>query len=115
MGYWQGIDVAGPALSLVTIDKIPFPRPDEPLWQARREAAGPRRSARSTCPAPRPCWRRARAGSSATRPTAAWSPCSTHGSRPTRATAGTCIAALPPMRRTKDLDDVAEFLGDTDA
>lgn len=41
MGYWQGIDVPGPALSLVTIDRIPFPRPDEPLLQARRERAGP--------------------------------------------------------------------------
>ena len=40
MGYWQGIDVPGPSLSLVTIDRIPFPRPDEPLNQARRERAG---------------------------------------------------------------------------
>ncbi|HET7489470.1 MAG TPA: ATP-dependent DNA helicase [Acidimicrobiales bacterium] len=42
MGYWQGIDVPGPSLSLVAIDRIPFPRPDEPLFQARRERAGPR-------------------------------------------------------------------------
>lgn len=41
MGYWQGIDVPGPSLSLVTIDRIPFPRPDEPLLQARRDRAGP--------------------------------------------------------------------------
>lgn len=40
MGFWQGIDVPGPALSMVTLDRIPFPRPDEPLLQARREAAG---------------------------------------------------------------------------
>ena len=40
MGFWAGIDVPGRALSLVTIDKIPFPRPDEPLMQARRERAG---------------------------------------------------------------------------
>ena len=39
MGFWQGIDVPGPTLSLVTIDRLPFPRPDEPLLQARREAA----------------------------------------------------------------------------
>jgi ATP-dependent DNA helicase DinG len=39
MGFWQGIDVPGPTLSLVTIDKLPFPRPDEPLLQARREQA----------------------------------------------------------------------------
>ena len=40
MGFWQGIDVPGPTLSLVTIDRIPFPRPDEPLLQARRERPG---------------------------------------------------------------------------
>ena len=39
MGFWQGIDVPGETLSLVTIDRLPFPRPDEPLLQARREQA----------------------------------------------------------------------------
>jgi ATP-dependent DNA helicase DinG len=39
MGFWQGIDVPGRTLSLVTIDRLPFPRPDEPLLQARREQA----------------------------------------------------------------------------
>ncbi len=39
MGLWQGVDVAGSALSCVIIDKIPFPRPDDPLWQARSDAA----------------------------------------------------------------------------
>jgi ATP-dependent DNA helicase DinG len=40
MGFWQGIDVPGDACTLVVIDRIPFPRPDEPLLQARREQAG---------------------------------------------------------------------------
>lgn len=39
MGFWQGIDIPGRTLSLVTIDRLPFPRPDEPLLQARRERA----------------------------------------------------------------------------
>ena len=39
MGFWQGIDVPGRSLALVTIDRLPFPRPDEPLLQARRERA----------------------------------------------------------------------------
>jgi len=39
LSFWQGVDVPGPALSLVTIDRLPFPRPDEPLLQARRERA----------------------------------------------------------------------------
>jgi len=42
MGYWEGIDVPGPSLSLVAIDRIPFPRPDDPLMQARREAVAAR-------------------------------------------------------------------------
>ncbi|OFN42880.1 ATP-dependent helicase [Corynebacterium sp. HMSC072G08] len=36
---WQGVDVPGPACSLVLIDRIPFPRPDDPLMQARVDAA----------------------------------------------------------------------------
>lgn len=39
IGFWQGIDVPGAALSLVTIDRLPFPRPDDPLLEARRENA----------------------------------------------------------------------------
>jgi len=42
MGFWQGIDVPGRTLTVVAIDRLPFPRPDEPLWKARRERAGPR-------------------------------------------------------------------------
>lgn len=35
--FWQGVDVQGASLSLVIIDKLPFPRPDDPVIQARRE------------------------------------------------------------------------------
>lgn len=37
MSLWQGVDVSGAACQLVVIDRIPFPRPDEPLLQARTE------------------------------------------------------------------------------
>ena len=40
MGFWQGVDVPGRSLSLVVLDRLPFPRPDEPLMQARRDKAG---------------------------------------------------------------------------
>lgn len=40
MGFWQGVDVPGRSLSLVTIDRLPFPRPDDPLLRARRDAVG---------------------------------------------------------------------------
>nr|WP_240393925.1 ATP-dependent DNA helicase [Corynebacterium lactis] len=36
---WQGVDVPGPSLSCVIIDRIPFPRPDDPLLSARADAA----------------------------------------------------------------------------
>ena len=39
LSLWQGVDVPGPSCSLVIIDRIPFPRPDNPLMQARTEAA----------------------------------------------------------------------------
>ncbi|GAC69139.1 ATP-dependent DNA helicase [Gordonia soli] len=38
LSLWQGVDVPGPSLSLVTIDRIPFPRPDDPLLTARQRA-----------------------------------------------------------------------------
>jgi ATP-dependent DNA helicase DinG len=38
VSLWQGIDVPGDTCELVIIDKIPFPRPDEPLFQARQRA-----------------------------------------------------------------------------
>jgi ATP-dependent DNA helicase DinG len=37
--FWQGVDVPGPSCVLVVIDRLPFARPDDPLEQARREAA----------------------------------------------------------------------------
>jgi ATP-dependent DNA helicase DinG len=40
MGFWQGVDVPGRALSLVVLDKLPFPVPTEPLHAARRDRAG---------------------------------------------------------------------------
>jgi ATP-dependent DNA helicase DinG len=39
--FWQGIDVPGPTLSLVTIDRLPFPSPNEHLIKARSAAANP--------------------------------------------------------------------------
>lgn len=36
---WQGVDVPGPSCRCVIIDKIPFPRPDDPLLAARSDAA----------------------------------------------------------------------------
>lgn len=38
LSLWQGVDVPGPACQLVVIDRLPFPRPDDPLMSARSEA-----------------------------------------------------------------------------
>jgi ATP-dependent DNA helicase DinG len=35
--FWEGVDVRGPALSVVVIDKLPFASPDDPLLKARLE------------------------------------------------------------------------------
>jgi ATP-dependent DNA helicase DinG len=42
LSLWQGVDVPGPSLSLVLIDRIPFPRPDDPLLTARQRAIAAR-------------------------------------------------------------------------
>ena len=42
LSLWQGVDVPGDTCELVIIDKIPFPRPDEPLQQARQRAVAER-------------------------------------------------------------------------
>jgi ATP-dependent DNA helicase DinG len=42
LSLWQGVDVPGTALQLVVIDRIPFPRPDDPLASARQRAVAAR-------------------------------------------------------------------------
>ncbi len=39
LSLWQGLDVPGDTCRLVLIDRIPFPRPDDPLMSARQRAA----------------------------------------------------------------------------
>lgn len=38
LSLWQGVDVPGPSLQLVVVDRIPFPRPDDPVSSARQRA-----------------------------------------------------------------------------
>jgi ATP-dependent DNA helicase DinG len=42
LSLWQGVDVPGASLQLVVIDRIPFPRPDDPLASARQRAVAAR-------------------------------------------------------------------------
>ena len=39
LSLWQGVDVPGADCTCVIIDKLPFPRPDDPVLAARSEAA----------------------------------------------------------------------------
>jgi ATP-dependent DNA helicase DinG len=109
MGFWQGVDVPGAALSLLVIDKIPFSRPDEPLMQARRERAGA--TAFRTVDLPRAASLLAQGAGRLIRSTTDRGVVAVLDSR--LATAGyrwDLIEALPPMRRTKDRDEVERFL-----
>jgi ATP-dependent DNA helicase DinG len=42
ISLWQGVDVPGRSLQLVIIDRIPFPRPDDPLASARQRSVAAR-------------------------------------------------------------------------
>lgn len=39
--FWEGVDVEGPSLSHVIMDKLPFPVPTDPLTEAKQRLAGP--------------------------------------------------------------------------
>ncbi|MDT0457533.1 ATP-dependent DNA helicase [Streptomyces sp. DSM 41527] len=38
LSLWQGVDVPGANCQLVVMDRVPFPRPDDPLMSARQKA-----------------------------------------------------------------------------
>jgi ATP-dependent DNA helicase DinG len=111
MGFWQGVDIPGRALSLVTLDRLPFPRPDDPLLQARRERAGSR--AFSLVDLPRAATLLAQGSGRLIR---------TADDRgvvavldPRLATAsyrGVLLGTLPPMRRSVERAEVEQFLRD---
>ncbi|MEM9038098.1 MAG: ATP-dependent DNA helicase [Actinomycetota bacterium] len=109
MGFWQGVDVPGMTLSLVTIDKIPFPRPDDPLLQARRERAG--RGGFSEIDLPRAAMLLAQGAGRLIRTAADRGAVAVFDRR--LATAGyrwELVNALPPLKRTRDGDEVRQFL-----
>jgi ATP-dependent DNA helicase DinG len=109
MGFWQGIDVPGETLSLVTIDRLPFPRPDEPLLQARRELA--RQAAFATVDLPRAATLLAQGAGRLIRNATDRGVVAVLD--PRLATANyrwDLVRALPPFRRTKEKDEALAFL-----
>ena len=109
MGFWQGVDVPGPALSLVVIDRIPFPRPDEPLLQARRERFGP--VAFREVDLPRATTLLAQGVGRLIRSASDRGVVAVLDPRLARASyRWELVRALPPMTRTRHRDDVVAFL-----
>ncbi|MBV8560558.1 MAG: ATP-dependent helicase, partial [Acidimicrobiia bacterium] len=109
MGFWQGVDIPGAALSLLAIDKLPFSRPDEPLMRARRDRAGA--AAFQTVDLPRAATLLAQGAGRLIRSTADRGVVAVLD--PRLASAGyrwELIHALPPMRRTKERSEVERFL-----
>jgi ATP-dependent DNA helicase DinG len=109
MGFWQGVDVPGPALSVVAIDRLPFPRPDDPLLQARRANLG--RDAFSLIDVPRAATLLAQGTGRLIRSQSDRGVVAVLDSRLGKARyRWDLIRALPPMRRTRLRSDVEAFL-----
>lgn len=113
MGFWQGVDIPGAALRLVTIDRLPFPRPDDPLLEARREQAGP--AAFGTIDLPRTATMLAQGAGRLIRTATDRGVVAVLDQRlGTARYRWDLVNALPPMRRTRHRDEVVEFLRSLD-
>ena len=109
MGMWQGLDVPGRSLSLVTIDRLPFGRPDDPLLEARRRRAGSQ--AFSLVDLPRTATLLAQGVGRLIRSTTDRGVVAVLDDRLAKASyRSVLLNALPPMRRSVDRVEVEEFL-----
>ncbi|MEO7397775.1 MAG: ATP-dependent DNA helicase [Ilumatobacteraceae bacterium] len=108
-GFFQGVDVPGRTLSLVTIDRLPFPRPDDPLLSARRELLGTRAFAEIDLP--RAAILLAQATGRLIRNGTDRGVVAVFDPRLATATyRWDIVKALPPMRRTRKRSEVEAFL-----
>jgi ATP-dependent DNA helicase DinG len=111
MSFWQGIDVPGPSLSLVSIDRLPFPRPDDPLLQARREHVGA--GAFDAIDVPRAATLLAQGAGRLIRTATDRGAVAVLDPRLATARYGPkIVATLPRMRRTKERSEIERFLRD---
>jgi len=109
LGFWQGVDIPGRALSLVTLDRLPFPRPDDPLLQARRDRAGSR--AFSMVDLPRAATLLAQGSGRLIRSADDRGVVAVLDPRlATASYRGVLLATLPPMRRSVERSEVEDFL-----
>ncbi|MEA3019886.1 MAG: ATP-dependent helicase DinG [Actinomycetota bacterium] len=114
MGFWQGFDAPGRTCSLVVIDKLPFARPDDPLAEARRQAATKaKRNAFAAVDLPRAAILLAQGAGRLIRSTSDRGVVAVMDRRLSTASyRWTLVNSLPPMRRTKDPRQVRDFLAD---
>jgi ATP-dependent DNA helicase DinG len=109
MGFWQGVDVPGSALSVVTIDRLPFPRPDDPLLRARRARLG--REAFGLIDVPRAATLLAQGVGRLIRTRTDRGVVAVFDTRLGKASyRWALVGALPPMRRTRYREEVVAFL-----
>ncbi|HEY0518160.1 MAG TPA: ATP-dependent DNA helicase [Ilumatobacteraceae bacterium] len=110
-GFFQGVDIPGRTLSLVTIDRIPFPRPDDPLLSARRELLGA--AAFAEIDLPRAAMLLAQATGRLIRNATDRGVVAVFDPRLGKASyRWQIVSALPPMKRTRERSEVEAFLRD---
>ena len=108
-GFFQGVDVPGQTLSLVVIDKIPFPRPDDPLLSARRDEIG--KTSFSEIDIPLAATQLAQAAGRLIRSRKDTGVVAILDPRlATKGYGKKLVSTLPPMKRTIDFAEVAQFL-----
>lgn len=114
LSFWQGVDLPGDTLTLVTIDRLPFPRPDEPVLKARRDRAGS--AAFRTIDLPRAQTLLAQAAGRLVRRKDDRGVVAVLDTRfaTKKAYRWDLINALPPLRRTKHQAEVCAFLAELD-
>lgn len=110
MSFWQGIDVPGRSLSCVIIDRLPFPRPDDPLLGARRDLIGS--AAFREIDLPRAAMLLAQGAGRLIRSADDHGVVAVLDSRlsTSKSYRWDLIKALPPLRRTKSRDEATDFL-----
>jgi ATP-dependent DNA helicase DinG len=112
MSFWQGFDAPGRTCTLVTIDRLPFARPDDPLAEARRAAATRnRQNAFAAVDLPAAAVLLAQGAGRLIRATTDRGVVAVLDRRLASASyRWTLVRSLPPMRRTKDPDEVRRVL-----
>lgn len=108
-GFFQGVDIPGRTLSLVIIDKLPFPRPDDPLLMARRDLIG--NGAFAEIDLPRAATQLAQAAGRLIRSQSDKGVVAILDPRlATKGYGKKIVATLPPMPRTVNRTEVEDFL-----